>query len=39
MAKPESSFIADNCDIVKWPLNLVGERPLRIGYDSGQLID
>jgi hypothetical protein len=39
MVKPVSSFIADNSDIVKWRVNLVGERPLRIGYDSGELID
>jgi hypothetical protein len=26
-------------DIVKWPAALVGERPLRIGYDSDELVD
>jgi hypothetical protein len=39
MAKAESAFIAEISDIVKWTVNQVGERPLRIGYDSGELID
>jgi hypothetical protein len=39
MAKAESSVIDKNSDIVKSRVRLAGERSLRIGYDSGELID